>query len=54
MTEPEKIQHALQAYRDYKRLVEQLTAEQKQALDTTIAHIEQTKINLIRQAIEQA
>ena len=54
MTEPEKIQRAVQAYRDYQRLVEQLTAEQKQMLDTTIAKVELTKINRIRQTIAQS
>ncbi len=53
MTETEPMQQANNAYQEYKRLVMQLGAEQKQALQQLLQQLEQKQINQILGKIEQ-
>lgn len=53
MTTGDPMQQANAAYQEYKRLVTQLGAEQKQALQQLVQRLEQKKIDQILGQIEQ-
>lgn len=53
MTVGDPMQPANHAYQEYKRLVTQLGAEQKQALQQLVQRLEQKKIDQILGQIEQ-